>query len=543
MDARTPIERGRIAYSDGRWTDTLVALDEAERRDLSAADLERLAIATIMLGRHDDGIALLTEAHETHRAAGDHVAAARCASWIAMDLVSIGQMARGAGWFARAQRLIEPDAPPENAEGFQLIPEALGALYGGDAQRAADAFARAAKFAEQLGDPDLVALSYLGSGQADIMLGRVDAGLLALDEVMVAVTAGELSPIPSGIVYCAVLQSCRLAFDVRRASEWTRALDLWCAERPDMVAFTGQCHSHRCALFLLHGEWDDALAAAQLAQDRAGRGDFAGEYSAAYHLGDVYRLRGDFDAAEAAYLRAGRTGFDPQPGVALLRLAQGDVTHAQSLIRGAIDRAIPDERRGLLAAAVEIELAAGDVASARGVADELRELSASSGMLLLRAIADQAEACVLLAEGDARAAGPVARAAWRAWRDLDAPYEAARCRVLTARAYRLLGDLDGAAMEIDAARSAFLELGAGPDLNDRELLPAAESTSTPAGLTGREVEVLRLVAAGKSNRVIAGDLYLSDKTVARHLSNIFAKLGVSSRSAATAFAYEHHLVA
>lgn len=309
-----------------------------------------------------------------------------------------------------------------------------------------------------------------------------------------------------------------------------------------MIAFTAQCHSHRAALFLLHGEWDEALAAAENALHRSARGDPAGEYGAAYHLGEVHRLRGDFEAAESTYLRAGRTGFEPQPGMALLRLAQGHVGLAQSLIRSAADGAAPDERRVLLAAVVEIELAAGDVPAARRAVNELRELSADSPMPQLMAIADQAEASVLLAEGDAGAALVVARSAWRTWRDLDAPYEAARCRVLTARSLRMLGDRDAASMEIDAARSTFLALGAQPALSSRELQPTASSSPAPGGLTTREIEVLRLVAAGKTNRLVAGDLYLSEKTVARHLSNIFGKLGVSSRAAATAFAYEHHLV-
>jgi DNA-binding CsgD family transcriptional regulator len=542
MTASTALERGRTAYAMHRWADAVDGFTDAEPPEsLTAGDLEQLATAALLLGRHERGIDALTRAHESFLAEGDTAGAARCAAWIGMNLMNLGEMARSGGWFARAQRLVQPDGEPGSSGGYELIPEGLGALYAGDAERADDCFARAAAFAERLGNPDLIALSHLGHGQAQIMLGQAERGLLALDEVMVAVTAGELSPIPSGIIYCAVLQSCRLAFDVRRAREWTRALDHWCADQPDMVAFTGQCQSHRSALFILNGEWADALAAAESARERSARGDFMGEYGAWYHQGEVQRLRGELEAAEQSYLRAGRTGFEPQPGLALLRLAQGRTKLAQSLIRGAIDRATPDERRGMLAAAVEIELSAGDPAAARRVADELRAQSRSTPMPMLRAIADQAESGVLLAEGDARGALALARRAWTGWRELEAPYEAARCRVLTARACRQLGDAEGASMELDAARSVFLELGAQQALSGRAVIEASGPSRVPGGLTSREVEVLRLVAAGKTNRMIAGELYLSEKTVARHLSNMFAKLAVSSRAAATAFAYEHGL--
>jgi DNA-binding CsgD family transcriptional regulator len=542
MNASTALERGRTAYSAHRWGDAVDAYTDAEHSESpTAGDLEHLATAAILLGRHELGIDALTHAHESFLADGDTVGAARCAAWMGMNLMNLGEMARSAGWFARAQRLLQPDAEAGSAGGFELIPEALRALYSGDAERAVECFDRAATFAERLGNPDLIALSHLGHGQADIMLGQAERGLLLLDEVMVAVTAGELSPIPSGIIYCAVLQCCRLTFDVRRAREWTRALDHWCADQPDMVAFTGQCQSHRSALFILNGEWTDALAAAESARERSARGDFQGEFGAWYHQGEVQRLRGELEAAEQSYLRAGRTGFEPQPGLALLRLAQGRTKLAQSLIRGAIDRATPDERRWLLAAAVEIELSAGDPAAARRLADELRALSLASSMPMLRAIADQAEGGVLLAEGDARGALALARRAWTVWRELEAPYEAARCRVLTARACRQLGDAEGASMELDAARAVFLELGAQQDLSARAILEASGPSPMAGGLTSREVEVLRLVAAGKTNRMIAAELYLSEKTVARHLSNMFAKLGVSSRAAATAFAYEHGL--
>jgi DNA-binding CsgD family transcriptional regulator len=255
----------------------------------------------------------------------------------------------------------------------------------------------------------------------------------------------------------------------------------------------------------------------------------------------VQRLRGEPTRAESSYERAAETGWDPQPGLALLHLAQGRTEVAQSLIRGAVDRADPAERRWMLPAAVEIELAAGDVAAARRVADELAVEQRTSPMPMMRALVDQAEAAVRLDEGDAGAAVVLARQAWARWRELDVPYEAARCRVLAARAFRTLGDDPSASMEFDAARAVFADLGARPALAAIDALMASDSSDRAGGLTARETEVLRLVAEGKTNRLIALDLYLSEKTVARHLSNIFAKLGVSTRSAATAYAYQHGL--
>ena len=542
MGTETALDRGRTAYREHRFADAVAGIDEARReQDVAAADLEHAAIAAVLVGRFEEGIDSLTLAHEAFLAEGDLDGATRCAAWLGMQLMDLGDRARAGGWFARAQRLVDeaPDGRPDH--GFLLIPEGIAAFYAGDGERAAAAFQRAGELARAYRDADLIALAELGLGQSRIQLGQSEAGLALLDEVMVSVTAGEVSPIPSGIVYCAMLQSCRLAFDARRAREWTRALDHWCAERPDMVGFTGQCHAQRAAQFLLHGAWDDALAAAEEARDRAARGDRDGLWGAWYQHAEVHRLRGEVAVAEASYEQAARSGYEPQPGLALLRLAQGDTMLARSLILGAAERADPGERRCLLAAVAEIQLGVGDVVAARAAADELASLAQSSAMPMLRAIAEQAESAVLLAEGDARGALTTSRLAWRRWRELDVPYEAARCRMIAARASRALGDEASALMELDAARAVFVELGARHALAEVEAESSAMRSEHPGGLSARELEVLRLVAAGSTNRAIAGELYLSEKTVERHLSNIFAKLGVSSRAAATAFAFRHGL--
>jgi DNA-binding CsgD family transcriptional regulator len=374
------------------------------------------------------------------------------------------------------------------------------------------------------------------------MLGRADEGLRLLDEAMVAVTAGEISPIPSGIIYCAVIDACHLAFDVHRAQEWTTALDRWCQAQPDLVPFSGQCRARRAELYVLHGAWSEALEAARIAQERLRLGDRDALFGAHYQQGEVERLRGDLDAAEESYRRANESGYDPQPGLALLRLARGNARSAQSSIRRAAGDADPATRRRRLPAQVEIELAAGDVAAARACAEELTALSRSSPMPVVQAVVHQADGNVLLAEGDAGGALRQLRRAWALWMDLDAPYEAARCRVASGRACRALGDEDSAVMELEAARAVLLELGAGPELAALDEMSADRSARVGSGLTPREVEIVRLVSTGMTNRLIAHELFLSEKTVARHLSNIFTKLGLPSRAAVTAYAYEHGLV-
>jgi DNA-binding CsgD family transcriptional regulator len=262
--------------------------------------------------------------------------------------------------------------------------------------------------------------------------------------------------------------------------------------------------------------------------------------AAAYQLAELHRLRGEAAEAEEAYRRASRWGREPQPGLALLRLAQGQPAAAQAAIRRALEEAVDlPGRARLLPAAAEIALAAGDRAAARAAAGELAEAAGRLDAPLLDATAAAASGAVRLADGDARAALVDLRAAWAAWRELGAPYEAARARVGIGLACRALGDPDSAALELDAARAVFEELGAAPDLAGLERLTGR---APAGGLTPREVQVLRLVATGKTNRAIAAELLLSERTVDRHVSNIFTKLGVSSRAAATAWAYQHQLV-
>jgi DNA-binding CsgD family transcriptional regulator len=361
---------------------------------------------------------------------------------------------------------------------------------------------------------------------------------------MVAVTAGELSPVVAGIVYCNTIAFCRDAYELRRAREWTEALTRWCEQQPDMVAHKGLCLVHRAEIMTLGGAWKEALEEARRVGTQFTQGVLNERAlgHAAYRQAEVHRLQGRFDEAEAEYRNASRFGREPQPGLALMRLAQGKGEAAAGALRRAVSETAPPlKRAALLPALVEILVATGDVAEARSASDELAAIADAQGSEALNALAAHAESAVALGEGDAPAALASARRAWQAWQDLGAPYDAARARILIAQACAQIGDTDTVALEVDAARDVFFRLGATPDLARLDSF-ARKRPRAQHGLTLREVEVLSLVARGNSNREIATALVISERTVARHLQNIFAKLGVSSRAAASVFAAEHDLL-
>lgn len=538
------LERGRASFRRKAWGEAHKQLSAADQTTpLEPEDLARLATAAYLLGYDDECTDTWARAHRELVSRGDPEGAVRCAFWLAFGLIVNGAMAPAEGWLARAGRLLEDGGHDCVEQGYLLLPGALGTMFGGDPATACTMAAQAAEIGERYGDANVLALARLVQGSCMAMLGEVAAGFVLLDEVMVAVTSDEVSPILAGLAYCALIANCNECFDVRRAREWTAALSRWCACQPDLVAYRGQCLVHRSEIQQMHGEWPDARAEAQRACERLGDPPGAALGMALHQRAELHRLSGELAEAEESYRQASEWGHEPQPGLALLRLAQGQPDAAAASLRLILgEPGDPQTRARLLAAHVEILLVAGDVPGARADADELSGMASAIGAPLLAAVADHATGAVLLAEDDPRLALATLRRAGSVWRALEAPYETARSRVLIAEACRALGDEDTAAMELGAARRVFEQLGAAPDVTRvDELLWAATSTPTVGGLTPREVEVLALIACGKTNREIAAALIISEHTVARHVQNIFAKLDVTTRAAAGAFAHQHGL--
>ena len=536
--ATTALERGRLSYEQRSWADAYEQLAQADQQDqLGGNDLELLATAAYMLGRDDEYFSVLERAHRLHVENGELLRAARAAYWLGLHLALRGEIGGSTGWNSRAQRLVDRAGRDSVEQGYLVLADAFAQAMESDWEAALATTRASAEIAERHGDADLLAFALMDQGQYLMRLGRVDSGLRFLDEAMVAVTTGELSPIVTGLVYCSVIDGCHEASELRRAQEWTAALTRWCAEQPEMVSFTGICLVHRAEIMQLHGSWEDALEEARRAADRAGMSR-SGVAQAHYRAGEILRLQGRLAEAEEAYRSANANGREPQPGLALLRLAQGNEDAAAAAMRRALGESTePTARAALLPAFVEVMLAAGDLDEAGRASADLDAIAAGYEEGAVPASAAHARGAVALARGEAQTALTALRQAERTWRELEAPYESARVRALVGLACRALGDVDTAELELEAARETFERLGAGPDLAH-----LGDARPERHGLTDRELEVLRLVAAGKSNREIAAALVISEHTVARHVQNIFGKLDVSSRTAAGAFAFEHRLV-
>jgi DNA-binding NarL/FixJ family response regulator len=538
------LERGRAAFADRAWATAFDHLWTADQRagGLTPGDLETLATAAYLSGHADECVEVLSRAHQAYVQAGDIPRAAECAYWLAFSLINRGDHAQVSGWLSRALKLLDDDGTDCVQRGYLNMLAAVQTMMQGDVGSALAAMEDVVPIARRFQDRNLLAMTSLARGQGLVLLGDTDHGMALLDEVMVAATSNELSETITGLAYCAVIGVCQDVFDVRRAHEWTRALSRWCGDQPELVPYTGHCLVHRAEIHQLHGDWPEAALAIETAHERYERAeDWFSNGFAYYQEGELLRHRGRLDAAEQAYQEANRRGHDPQPGWTLLRLAQGQAeTAARTSRRLVAESGDKFQRARMLRAHIEIMLAVDDVAEARRGADDLTAIWADFPAPMLRAIADRADGAVRLAEGDAAGAlGPLRRSV-ATWREIDAPYELARTRELVGRVLRDLDDNEGAELEFQAAARAYESLGAEPDL--RRVGAQDQAPQGESGLTPREVEVLRLVASGRTNRAIATELVLSEKTVARHISNIFVKLGLSSRAAATAYAYENKLV-
>jgi len=544
------IDRARASYRERAWAAAYADFHAADDESpLAIDDLEQLAVTAYLIGKDDDSLELWARAHRDCLRLDDAERAARCGFWLAFHLLLRGDIARSGGWVARIERLLDDRQLDCAVQGYVMVVNGLVALDADDVDHAYGLFTRATDIAARFTDPDLSAIARLSTGEALIQRHAVAQGVRLLDEVMAGVITDEVSPVVVGVLYCATILCCQKIFDIRRETEWTAALTDWCAAQPDLVPFRGQCLVHRSEIMQLHGAWADAEAEAQRACELLSGVPFSVAGMAYYQCGELHRLRGEYEQAEAAYEKASEWGHEPQPGLSLLRLGQGKVDLAQAAIRRIVDesRAVFGAGGGavrsrLLPAFVEIMIEAHDLEAAGAGADELSALAAGFDAPLVHALAAHARGSVVLATGDARSALDPLRQAYVTWQQLQAPHDTAKVRVLIGMACRQLGDYDTARMHLEAARTAFRRLGAAPDVARLERLLVRVAPEAAGLLTAREIEVLQHVAVGKTNRDIAADLSLSEKTVARHVSNILTKLGLASRSAATAYAYEHDLL-
>jgi DNA-binding CsgD family transcriptional regulator len=543
-ERRAVVERGRQACAGRSWGSAYEAFSQADRETpLAADDLEVFAMSAYMLGRDEDYLKALERAHQSHVDAGLHSRAASCAFWIGLRQSFRGETAQANGWFRRAERQLACERQDCAERGLLLLPVIESHLAADEHEQAYTAATEAAAIGDHFGEADLTAIARHQQGRARLGQGRVREGLALLDEVMVAVTANELSPPAAGLMYCAVIECCQEVCALERAREWTAAFASWCEQQPEMLAFNGVCRLHRAELLEFGGRWSDAMDEARRVVAVCGDANAGTAAAAIYRQAEVHRLRGELPLAEQNYKKACDAGFDPQPGLALLLLARGDIDAAAQAARRVLITTTDRLRRArVLPGCIEILLATGELEQPREACSELEGIAMFLGMETLHAAAAHARGAVRLAEGDARGALPCLRRAAELWQRVGAPYGVARARVLLGQACRDFGDRAGAELELAAGRAVFERLGAVLDLRSLE----ASSDSPPPGpshrLTEREREVLRLVAAGKTNKHIAAALFLSEKTIERHVSNVFSKLGVPSRAAATAYAYEHRLL-
>jgi ATP/maltotriose-dependent transcriptional regulator MalT len=527
-----PLAEGKEAYRQKRWREARDLLTAAEAAaPLAPADYEVLATADFLLSVDVEGPTVWERAHHVLFERGDIARAARAAFWSGMALLLRGEIARANGWFARAQRMLD-DAGLDCVErGYLRIPNAIRAGHQGDPSAAYRIHEEIVAIARRFGDEDLIIFARQGQGRSLLLSGDIESARAVMDEVMVAITTGQVSPIVLGYVYCSVIIGLRQVYDVGRAREWTAALERWCESQPELEMYRGECLVYKAEVLEHTGDWAKALEQMTNARERlSSPPPHPSAGVAAYHEGELHRLSGRFAEAEAAYVKSGELGRSPQPGLALLRLEQGRLESASASVRRALSEAQGHIARAeILPGYVEIMLAAGDSAAAqRGVA-ELAAIAAATASDYLHAAACQAQGATLLAEGELQRALQNLREAVEIWQGLDATYHAARTRLLIGQACRELHDEESARLEVEVARKALTRLGAVPDLKRIDkLFPQPGPPDHP--LSRREVEVAELVAQGLSNKVIAGKLFVSERTVESHVKNVCDKLGFNSRA-------------
>jgi DNA-binding CsgD family transcriptional regulator len=533
--------RARAEFEAGEWAEALDRWSRLDAGSLGAEDLADAAQSAYLLGRTEESAELYRRAHEERLDAGDVEGAVRCAFHISMNSALAGDLSAASGWASRGERLLGRLPPGSLEAGYLAFARMFLHLRAGRMQQALECAVTATETGRRFADAELAAMGLCSQGRLSIYSGDVPGGLAMLDESMVEATTAVRDLVSLGHVYCTAIEGCQEIAEIGRVAEWTELLHRWCGAHPQLVIFVGQCSLHRAQVLRARGAWPEALDELDAAIRRYERsGALVAVGQAAYERGDLLRLRGETDAASESFRMSAERGYDPQPGLAEMWLDQGSTAAAAGAVHRLLEETRGDVARSrVLPGAVRVLVGAGEVDSAVAAARELEALSESFGCEALELEAALAAAEALRSSGDVLGCMPYLRKARQLATRLDLPFHAARARLAAARALRALGDEETARTELDAARAALGEIGARADLAG---VGATPSPTLPRGLSDREVEVLRLVAAGRSNAEIAAELVLSERTVARHVSNIFVKLDVGSRTAAAAFAYENGLV-
>ncbi len=526
-----------------RRQDWQAAYDAAQAAAVDSPDLEAdradlVADAAWWLGRLDDCIEARERAYHLYEELGKQRRAGQCAVWLYEHHAFKATPAMAGAWLRRARRALG-DEPGCAEHGALLLREAEAAHGAGELERASALAADVIALGRTLRAPELEAEALQTMGRVLIDRGELSEGLGHLDEAMLFAVEGRLGPYSTGKVYCSLISACEELGDFDRAAEWTQTTITWAQQHP-LAIFPGICRIHRAAVLKRRGALAEAEREAEQACEEL-RDRHVPNSAAAYaEVGDIRRRLGQLDRAEEAFAAAQRLSGQPCGGLALLRLAQGRIEAGLTIINGCLRGAKnPLARTALLPMQIHIAIAAGDLDSAREALSELDDIAAAFPTRTVQATVLSSRGRLQLAQDEAAEATETLQAALQRWRALDVPYEVASVHTLLGEAYRRSGDDAAAGESFAAATELFDQIGArlDPKAFGGEAKPAL-----PAGLTMREVEVLRLIAAGMSNSEVAAALYLSVKTVSRHLSNIFTKIGVSSRAAATAFAFEHQLV-